>query len=238
MSSYCTKHKLPQCSSFWGYLTLFCYWVYITCWNQTWILHRKWVLMLWQFYKSHFIANTKTLVRMGDVRQLPCSGAQKYNTKCTHPGWHLRYVHPSTSVFLCHICAPQHYCILLSHMCTPTLLYSCVTYVHPNTSVFLCHICAPQHFCILVSHMCTPALLYSCVTYVHPNTSVFLCHIHFQYIFSINFCAIYLHFSTSPMIDVASHNYILCYVCACNSVQLCGYISERAEFPDAFLTEV
>ena len=40
------------------------------------------------------------------------------------------------------------------------------------------------------------------------------------------------------MIDMASHSYILCYVCACNSVQLCGSISERAGLPDAFLTEV
>ena len=163
MSSYCTKNKLPCCSCFWGYLIFFVTVYHITSWNQTWNLHCKRVLM-WQFYKSHLIANTKTLVRVGDVKQLPCSGPQKYNTKFTHPGCRLIYVHPST---LC--------CRL--------------TYI---SNTFL----------------------------------------------SINVCAIYLHFSTSPMSDMASHNYILCYVCACKNVQLCGSISEHAGFPVAFLTEV
>jgi len=40
------------------------------------------------------------------------------------------------------------------------------------------------------------------------------------------------------MSDMVSHNYILRYVCACNSVQLCGNISEHAAFPGAFLTKV
>lgn len=167
MSSYFIKNKLSYCSCFWGYATFFVTGYYITSWNQTWILHRKWLLMLWQFYKPHSVANTKTLVRTVDVNRLPRWRPQKLGTAIQN--------------LLTRVCAWD--------MCAPELLFSSVTYI---SNTFL----------------------------------------------SVNFCTIYLHFPTSPMTDTASHNYVVCYVCVCGCVQLCGNISESAEFPDAFLTAV